>query len=581
MISLRRSTRVVTLLLVLSVPFTGCASIPKETDPEMVKRVDEGKPTTSTTIEAPPEGMDAPDLVRDFVDAGAQPANDYEAARKHLSGRARNSWQVPSEVTVVKNVDTVPLRKEDLPNSVQMVSLSVDKVGKLRADRSFVPGEGSEQLDIRVERQDDGEWRIANPPDLLLASRSSFVSNYRAVSVFFLDEQQNGVVPDVRWVRQNPQSTLPSRVIDLLLSGPSAGFDSAMNTAIPENTETVSNVSEVKDGALLVNLSDLGSLSSKKKRMIAAQVVLTLRGVRTARVQLEEEGTALLSNSSVLRPSDVASYERQNKVSSEVAPLAVVNEKLVVFNEQAPPVPGPMGSGEYAITTAARSDGGERIAAVVRSADEGVDLRVGEYGGSLRKLPVHGSFISRPTWRSESEVWAVVDGKRMVRATRDDEGNWSVEDVDVRGFAADRGHIEALRISRDGTRLAGVVGGRIVVAGIAGSGSTLRLQRPTPLTGGFSDSKIKKVAWLNSRALVAISDSDSTPVVKVSVDGFFWKSYNSSNLRQPLRRLTVGPGQKVIVGDRSYLWQAMDREEVWEVLQDIPVGPQSIPFYPG
>ncbi|NHD18967.1 MULTISPECIES: LpqB family beta-propeller domain-containing protein [unclassified Actinopolyspora] len=581
MISLRRSTRAVTLLLVLSVPFTGCASIPKETDPEMVKRVDEGKPTTSTTIEAPPDGIDAPDLVRDFVDAGAQPANDYEAARKHLTGRARNSWQVPSEVTVVKNVDTVPLRKEDLPNSVQMVSLSVDKVGKLRADRSFVPGEGSEQLDIRVERQDDGEWRIANPPDLLLASRSSFVSNYRAVSVFFLDEQQNGVVPDVRWVRQNPQSTLPSRVIDLLLSGPSAGFDSAMNTAIPEDTETVSNVSEVKDGALLVNLSDLGSLSSKKKRMIAAQVVLTLRGVRTARVQLEEEGTALLSNSSVLRPSDVASYERQNKVSSEVAPLAVVNEKLVVFNEQAPPVPGPMGSGEYAITTAARSDGGERIAAVVRSPDEGVDLRVGEYGGSLRKLPVHGSFISRPTWRSESEVWAVVDGKRVVRATRDDEGNWSVEDVDVRGFAADRGRIEALRISRDGTRLAGVVGGRIVVAGIAGSGSTLRLQRPTPLTGGFSDSKIKKVAWLNSRALVAISDSDSPPVVKVSVDGFFWKSYNSSNLRQPLRRLTVGPGQKVIVGDRSYLWQAMDREEVWEVLQDIPVGPQSIPFYPG
>ncbi|WP_017973461.1 LpqB family beta-propeller domain-containing protein [Actinopolyspora halophila] len=580
MISLRRSTRMVTLLLVLSVPFTGCASIPKETEPEMVKRVEEGKPT-STTVESPPEGIDAPDLVRDFVDAGAQPANNYEAARKHLTERARNSWRVPSEVTVVKNVDTVPLREEDLPDSVQMVSLSVDKVGKLRADNSFVPGEGSEQLDIRVERQDDGEWRIVNPPDLLLASRNAFDSNYRAVSVFFLDEQRNGVVPDVRWVRQNPQSTLPSRVIDLLLSGPSAGFDSAMNTAIPEEAETVSNVSEVKDGALLVDLSGLGSLSSRKKRMIAAQVVLTLRGVRTARVRLTEEGTALLSNSPVLRPSDVASYERRNKVSSEVAPLAVVNEKLKVFNEQAPPVPGPTGSGEYAITTAARSDEGEYVAAVVRSADEGVDLRVGQYAGSLLKLPVHGSFISRPTWRSESEVWAVVDGKRVVRAIRDDNGAWSVEEVDVRGFATDEGHIEALRIARDGTRLAGVVDGRIVVAGIVGSGSTVRLQRPTPLTGGFSDSKIKQVAWLNSRSLVAISDSDARPVVKVSVDGFTWKSYDSSNLRQPLRRLTVGPGQKVIVGDEAYLWQARDQEEIWEVLQDIPVGPKSIPFYPG
>ncbi|WP_019855363.1 LpqB family beta-propeller domain-containing protein [Actinopolyspora mortivallis] len=580
---MRRGVRLVTLLLVLCVPIAGCASIPEETSPEVIRQVEEGKPT-STTVEPPPEGIDAPDLVRDFVAAGARPADDYAAARMHLTERAARSWRVPPELTIVDSVDTIPLRDENLPNSVQLVRVSMNVVGTLRSDHSFVPREQSREIRFRVKRNSEGQWRITNPPEnLLLAGRSAFASNYRSVSVYFTDEQQETVVPDVRWVRQQPRSTLPSRVIDLLLEGPSAGFDAAMNTAIPEGTTTVSNVSEDDEGALLVNLSDLGELSSEQKRLIAAQVVLTLRGVRTARVLLQEEGTQLISstNDSRLRPADVASYEQGNKVSSDVAPLAVVDERLVVFDEQASPVPGDAGSGKFKITKAARSDQGERLAAVVlRSGGRRVELRVGGYGGKLRALPVRGSFMSRPTWRNDSEVWTVVDGERIVRASRDKNGSWSVSEVDSAEFAGDK-EIQDLRVSRDGTRLAGVVDGRIVVAGIAGTGSEAMLQEPTPLVGRYSDSRIKRVDWLSGKDLVAITDTDSLPVVRVSVDGFTWKPYNSSNLTPPLRRLTVGPGQKVIVADHAYLWQARDQEEVWEVLQDIPVGPKSIPFYPG
>ncbi|PRW62689.1 LpqB family beta-propeller domain-containing protein [Actinopolyspora mortivallis] len=579
---MRRGVRLVTLLLVLCVPIAGCASIPEETSPEAIRQVEEGKPT-STTVEPPPEGIDAPDLVRDFIDAGARPGDDYAAARMHLTERAARSWRVSPELTIVDHVDTIPLRDEKLPGSVQLVKVSMDVVGTLRPDHSFVPREQSREMRFRVERNSEGEWRITNPPEnLLLASRSTFASNYRSVSVYFTDEQQETVVPDVRWVRQQPRSTLPSRVIDLLLKGPSAGFDAAMNTAIPEGTTTVSNVSENNEGALLVNLSDLGELSSEQKRLIAAQVVLTLRGVRTARVLLQEEGTELISseNDSNLRPADVASYEEGNKVSSDVDPLAVVDQRLVVFDEQAPPVPGDAGSGKFKITRAARSDQGERLAAVVRSGEGRVELRVGGYGGKLRALPVRGSFMSRPTWRNESEVWTVVDGERIVRASRDKNGYWSVSEVDSAEFAGDE-KIQDLRVSRDGTRLAGVVDGRIVVAGIAGTGSEVMLQEPTPLVGRYSDSRITRVDWLSGKDLVAITDTDSLPVVRVSVDGFTWKPYNSSNLSPPLRRLTVGPGQKVVVADDAYLWQARDQEEVWEVLQDIPIGPESIPFYPG
>ncbi|ASU77657.1 hypothetical protein CDG81_04290 [Actinopolyspora erythraea] len=574
-----RLVRAVAVLLVLSAPVTGCASIPEETEAKAIRQVEE-ESETSTEAQPPPEDLNDLELVRSFLDATAEPTNDYEAARLYLTERAAESWKVPQELVIVNSVDTIPkpVKSAD-DDSASLVQLDVHQRGRLRPDHSFVSDEKDISLTVRVERRSDGQWRITDPPEMLLVNRKEFINNYRSVSVYFLDQQRDGVIPDVRWVRQNPNSTLPARVISLLLSGPSKSFGSAMNTAIPEGTTTGSNVSETKNGALLVDLRDLGELSSKKKRLIAAQVVLTLRGVRTARVKLQHEGAPLLSGSDSVRPSDVSEYEQQNEVPRDVEPLAVVDEKLRVFSEQAPPVPGPAGDGSYEITNAARSDDGSRLAAVERADEEGVDLRVGAYGGALRKLPIHGSFMTRPTWRGESEVWTVVDGERVMRATRDESGSWSVTEVDSGAFP-DGGSIDALRIARGGTRLAAVVNGRIVVAGIAGSGSEVLLQRPTTLTGGPGDTEIKGVDWLSGDSLVAITGSDDVPVVKVSIDGFFWPTYQSLNLRDPTR-VTVGPGQRVIVSDEAYLWQVRDRSEYWEVLQNILIGHNSIPFFPG
>ncbi|SDO88152.1 Sporulation and spore germination [Actinopolyspora xinjiangensis] len=574
-----RLVRAVAVLSVLSVPVTGCASIPEETEAKAIRQVEEGR-ETSTQPQPPSERSGAQDIVRSFLDATAQPANDYEAARLRLTERAAESWKVPEELVIVNSVNIFPKQGENADDdSVQILQLDMHQRGRIRPDHSFVSDEKDISLTVRVERRSDGQWRITDPPKMLLVHRKEFINNYRSVSVYFLDQQRDGVIPDVRWVRQHPDSTLPARVISLLLSGPSKSFDSAMNTAIPEGTTTGSNVSETKSGALLVDLRGLGELSSKKKRLIAAQVVLTLSDVRTARVKLQHEGAPLLPSSDSLRPSDVSEYEQQNEVPRDVEPLAVVDEKLRVFSEQAPSVPGPAGDGSYQITNAARSDDGSRLAAVERADEEGVDLRVGPYGGALRKLPIHGSFMTRPTWRGESEVWTVVDGKRVMRATRDENGSWSVTEVDSSAFP-DGGSIDALRIARGGTRLAAVVNGRIVVAGIAGSGSEVLLHRPTTLTGGLGDTEIKGVDWLSGDSLVAITGSDDVPVVKVSIDGFFWPTYRSSNLRDP-SRVTVGPGQRVIVSDKEYLWQVRDQSDYWEVLQNIPIKKNSIPFFPG
>lgn len=569
------------VLAVVALALTAsCASIPEESEPKVVKAADNDAPTPES-VEPPPDDLDPLGLVRNFINSAAAPANDHAAARLHLTPEAAATWRAPSEVLVVDRLNTYPAEEPpDAPANVRMVTLLARKVGRLRPDRSFATETGTYNIRFRLEQQVDGEWRIANPPRRLVVNRPSFKENYRSVPIHFLDKQRDGMVQDRRYVLSRPASTVPARVIDLLLSGPSQPFRAAMNTALPPDASTATNVSEAGNGALVVNFNDLGELRERIKRQIAAQVVLSLQNVSNARVRLLEEGTALLADQPVLRPRDVAGFASDNDVRTDVRPLAVVDARLLVLDKKAPPIPGPAGAGKYEVVTAARSGGGSRIAAVVRESRDGVALRVGGYGGSLDRVGESGSFMTRPSWRGESEVWTVVDGTRVVRAIREDNGGWTVREVDATAFRGG-GRISSLRVSRDGTRVAGVVDGRIVVAGIVGNKNSLALQRPTTLNGHLGEAKVTGVEWLSSDSLVAVTDSGTDPVIEVTVDGFSWDSYESANLRQPVAAVTVGPENRVIVADRNGLWRSDDQDELWELLPGVPIGGRSIPFYPG
>ena len=574
----RGFARTCALLLVTLLSVSACASIPTSSDPKAVKRVEEDK--NDTTVPSPDKGLGPLALVRSFLEASAVPDKNYAAARKHLAAEVSDSWKPPRELLIVTGVNTLPLPPPpEASDRVSVVGLRVTKVGRLLSDRSFVPAEGSYRIKMRVERQRDGEWRLANPPPQLLVARSAFVEQYQAVPIYFLDHDRDGVVPNLRYVARRPASARPARVIELLLSGPSRRFRGAMGTALPPDARTETNVSEAGNGALVVNFSDLGRLRPPEKKLVAAQVVLSLQGVSNARVKLMEESSLLLPNQEVLRPADVASYRRNNHVRADVPPLAVVDEQLLTLDQRAERVPGPAGSGEYNVTTAAHSADGSKLAAVVREPAGGVRLRVGPYGGPLWASEVTGSFTSRPTWRDATEVWVVVDKREIMRLVENSNGTWTARKVDSAAFSGGK-PITDLRISRDGTRVAGVVDGRIVVAGLVDKGGEVMLKHPTVLAGNPSGAVVRKVDWLDGDSLVATTESDLTPVTEVSVNGFRWTPYSAANLLQPVSSITVGPGRKVVVADRNELWQAGDQDELWRLLEG-PITGQSIPFYPG
>lgn len=564
--------------LVGVLPLTACASIPDSSDLIPVRRVDEGD--VQVPIPAPRANLDAFELVRSFVDHSAEPENDYAAAREHLTPQEKNTWNPPQQMLIVDFVDTIPLPSPaGTPVGVQWVSVQATKVGWLEPDQSFVPDAGQYSAQLRVERQPDGQWRIATPPTELVASRESFTGNYRAVPIFFLDHNRTGVVPDLRYVVSQPASTLPRRVVDLLVMGPSQTFRSAMGTALPAGVHPQTNVSEADDGALVVNLSSLGTVPVETRRLIAAQVVLSLARVSNSRVRLQEDGAPLLTNQEELRPADVASYDTAGAVRQGVPGLAVVDERLRSLDQRAAPVPGPTGSGELAVIQAGQSPDGSQLAVVVRRPAGGVELQVGRYGAAPVPMAVVGSFMSKPTWRGNNEFWTVVDGQRVVRVTEGPDGRWQAFPVDARAFAG--GHqIGDLRLSRDGTRVAGVVDGGIVVGGVSDQNGQTVLQLPVVLSGGPQNATVTSVDWLDDESLVAITESSAAPVVGVTADGFKWTTYASENLTEPMGAITVTPDHKVVVADHSGVWQVSGPGDVWHLLP-VPIGGSSIPFYPG
>lgn len=573
--------RMAVLLLAL-LPLTACASIPEASDPVAVEPIEEGSGQAS--VNAPPDGADALAVVRSFVDSGATPDTDFEAARLHLTETTRRDWRPSNSLLVVDNVDTLPVQPSpDQPDSVQLVSLQADRVGRLRPDSSFVPETGPYQVQLRVERNADGQWRISSPtPPEMVISRGSFTHDYMPVPIYFSDQERTRVVPDLRYVVSKPESTLPRRVVELLTAGPSLNFRDAMTSELPPGIDPKTNVSEADDAALVVNFSDLGERTLESRRLIAAQVVLSLQSVSKARVRLQEEGVPLLPEKQELWPSDVMNYEHANAVSADLPGLAVADERLYTLDQRARTIEGPAGSGgEYKVVQAAQSTDGAELAAVTRNST-GVELRVGPYGEAMPATQLRGSFMSRPTWRGSDEVWTVVNGREVFRAVHTGD-SWTPMQVDVGEFAGNR-FIKELRLSRDGTRAVGVVDGRIVVAGVVQENGRYALRHPVTLGTG-RNSGITGVDWLTDKSLVATTDSNSSPVMEVSIDGFEWTEYASANLNQPVNAVTVGPGRRVVVSDQSGLWEAGDSDAVWSLLDGWRSLPGqsggSIPFFPG
>ena len=98
-------------------------------------------------------------------------------------------------------------------------------------------------------RQENGEWRIDNPPPGLMVAEFSFKSFYQTYDLYFVGNGSS-LVPDPIYLPalSNP-ANVASALMNMLLKGPSKWLKPAVSSAIPPNTSLSVDSVTITDGA--------------------------------------------------------------------------------------------------------------------------------------------------------------------------------------------------------------------------------------------------------------------------------------------------------------------------------------------
>lgn len=576
--------RILLSLLASVLVVAGCTNIPDESTPHAVP---DDKIQPSGGVPEPTPDLKPDDLVREFIHSSANP----EAAEMYLTEEARANWD--SNLPPILIQDTYGVTpppgdgaadngEDEGDDSRAAVSLLVTQFGRIGSDQAFIPAIDKEEHRIELRRI-DGQWRIDTPPpSRVFVPLADFEAAYLPVTVYYFDNDLRVTVPDLRYVTRQPASSLPARVISVLLSGPSDTLRRSVRSPL-EGVGTRTNPVPDPDGTLVVDLKPLGDKSPEQRELIAAQIVLTLQDVTSSRLRLKGDGQDLIDGHGDWRRSDLKSYDALTKPNPDQPGLMVVDGRLRSLRD-GQEIEGPAGDGQYNVISAAQSiDGGQL--AVVTQTEVGLRLRVGPFDGPLQEVDLEATTMTRPTWlvstsseQSSREVWTVEDGN-VVRIVPTVEERWT--SIEVNTSELDQfGRITELRLSRDGARVAVITEeGRLAVASVVRDNDSVSLRIPRQLQPSAITAPIG-VDWYNQHTLVVATEQTTLPVASVSVDGMELEAFDRSNLRPPVRAITAAPERDVVVTDSAAVFGVPGIGQLWRQLTH-GQGPTSVPFYPG
>jgi hypothetical protein len=382
-----------------------------------------------------------------------------------------------------------------------------------------------------------------------------------------------------------PARAQPSRVLELLLAGPSGALLGAAVTQFAPGARLRSNLAVSSDGALIVDLTRIGDLDEPGRRLLAAQVVLSLAEVNVARVRLLVDGEPLLPGRTDLTREDVAGLSAEVQPGADVPGLVVAGGRVrqLTGPEPGAPLAGPVGNGAFDVESAASTVDGARLAVVTREAGRRRLLVGGVADGQVQAVALLAGTMTRPSWTpSGGEVWTVLDSAVVARVLVDSaDATTAARTGQVNGAELSAlGPITDLRLSRDGLRVVAVVGGSLYSAAVArsidGDVAIRNVRRLRPVDLG----EVVAADWRAAESVVVITRGPQRLVAQVSVDGLNLQTVPVNNLTPPLRAIATAPSRPLVVTDSGGVWSfGGGDQDAWRpVLGGVP---DAVPLYPG
>ncbi|WP_312799151.1 LpqB family beta-propeller domain-containing protein [Corynebacterium variabile] len=534
----------------------GCATIPGSSSPEVISSYAASPSLDNVPVPLPGQAPDL--LLRSFFSASAHPLNNHQAAREFLTSDAADSWQDATGTLILSRIDL----NADGAASGNGLSYTVrgTVTGSLGTGGAFQAGYRSYEDTIDMVLV-DGDWRIDRLPSGVIMDRNDFTSAYQARDIYFLDPTRRFLVPDRRWTYSR-QENVGSSLISLLAAGPRDSLADGVVSSL--SSDVVVKARDGESGGFTVDLQGLSAMDAEGVRTLAAQIIWTLADsdVRGP-YRILADGVPVGSGQS--EPGDTWSIDDARDLDPHAVPdeplRALRDGALVdVSDDGASSVGGWTASGE--LKSAAYSSDGT-VAAVSGHGDEPRSLLVGAPEGSPVTV-ITSDQISRPSWTADGQwLYAVTDGEQVRRWSMTASGRMSEATVDfamLNSLGLDNPTISEFTVSRDGTRAAMIINGRLFVSVLENSSGSdesqdsagARLGTPVPVASNLGDTAVS-VGWRPDGELLVGTRANDTPVWMVAVDGSMQTQLTSRNVTAPVVAVASTGTTEYILDGRALL----------------------------
>ena len=487
--------------------------------------------------------MKPADVVGGFLQALVNDDENFAIAREFLTPTAAASWNAASGITTYDD-SSLSFPSTTTVGATRVVHVNAEGIGRVDVRGDYAPAPAALHptftLALRL-----GEWRIDKLPSGVLLSAVDAQRVLKPFLVYYLSRARPGtLVPEQIVVRSDPPA-LATALTKALLTGPGEWLAPAVRSAIPSGTVLLGNVPVDPSGTADVNLGPAVRLANAEDlKALSAQSVWTLRQVTDiSAVRIESDASALPVPDVPAR-QPMTSWQGYDPAASPstAALLYTVNHHVQVVGTLAADVRTVGGEA----TSAVLSPDGTQMA-VVRAGRSGLTLLVGSING-----PLHASLtatsMTAPTFTATGDVMTVatIGGRRHLYVVLRGTHGTDVVTADARLLAQP---VRELRISRDGSRVAAVVGARgdrLLIGRVSGTGSSVSVAGLRDVGIGLTD--IRGLSWVDGDDVaVTAGVSGRRELVITDVDGYNVRTPPLNVVRGDPVDVAAAPGQPLFI----------------------------------
>lgn len=225
----------------------------------------------SSLIPQPPQlGMSQAEIVAGFLAANSSVVGDFSIAREYLVDFVAAEWVPTAGVQVFESELAIQQTGVDTITATGIPRIDFDD--QLRPQ--LVAGINERSISFFLI-EENGEWRISNPPSGIILLNDEFQQNFEISVLWFVDRTYSRLVPDfIAISRINDPAT---QLIRALTNGSSNWLKPAVvNLVGADFIGEFVGIERIKDRVIVDLESDVLRLSNREQQLLIGQLAQTL-----------------------------------------------------------------------------------------------------------------------------------------------------------------------------------------------------------------------------------------------------------------------------------------------------------------